>query len=95
MLFVTLSVLEAAIVPFLVWAYNRRRNSFSILGQLRGPKSPSFWIGEYSLFFRVQYCLMPHLDDTSSGNEGDIFHQNEVGDSEFEWEVGKKLYESC
>ena len=46
MLFVLLSVSLAAIVPFLVWAYNRRRNSFSILGQLRGPKSPSFWIGE-------------------------------------------------
>jgi hypothetical protein len=56
MLFVPLSVFSAAIVPFLVWVYNRRRNSFSILGQLRGPKSPSFWIGEHSLFFTVQYC---------------------------------------
>jgi hypothetical protein len=28
---------------------------------------------------------MPHLDGTCSGNEGDIFYQNEVGDSEFKW----------
>ncbi|KAH9958826.1 cytochrome P450 [Russula dissimulans] len=40
-----LSVCLAIVVPFLVWVYNHRRNSSSRLGQLRGPKSPSFWIG--------------------------------------------------
>jgi hypothetical protein len=49
MFVVLLSVSIAVVVPFLTWAYNRRRNSFSLLGQLRGPESPSFWIGEHWL----------------------------------------------
>lgn len=66
MLFVPLSVFLAAIVPFLVWAYNRRRNSFSILGQLRGPKSPSFWIGErrVSLNRLFRSCSSPFYSTT-------------------------------
>ncbi|KAI0249650.1 cytochrome P450 [Lactifluus subvellereus] len=48
-------------IAFFTLVHIRRRNSF--LSQLRGPESPSFWIG----------------------NEGDIHHQNEVGDREFKW----------
>jgi hypothetical protein len=45
---VVLSVfLTAAVVHFLAWAYQKhRRNSYSLLAQIQGPKSPSFWIGK-------------------------------------------------
>ena len=35
----------AAVATFITYIYIRRRNSF--LNQLQGPKSRSFWIGEY------------------------------------------------
>jgi hypothetical protein len=40
--------LAVAVAHFLSWAYYNKcsRNSRSLLGQLRGPNSPSFWIGE-------------------------------------------------
>jgi hypothetical protein len=60
---VVLSVFLAVVVaPFLTWAYyNRRRNSCSLLGQLQGPKSPSFWIGKrrVSTSFFVVVAFVP------------------------------------
>jgi hypothetical protein len=92
---VVLSVfLTAAVVHFLTWAYQKhRRNSRSLLGQLQGPKSSSFWIGKRWLS-KLSACFFSVIkglaNDTiwlynPSGNEGDMFYQNEVGDSEFEW----------
>ncbi|KAH9986673.1 cytochrome P450 [Russula compacta] len=47
------TLLAVAIVPFLTWLYIRHRNSSSFLDQLRGPKSPSFWIGnEGDIFYQ-------------------------------------------
>jgi hypothetical protein len=45
---VVLSVFLAVFVAHVLsWAYYKfGRNSPSLLGQLQGPKSPSFWIGE-------------------------------------------------
>ncbi|KAI9440898.1 cytochrome P450 [Lactarius indigo] len=49
----SLSIFLAAVVAFITYTYFRRRNSF--LSQLRGPKSPSFWIGnEGDLFYQKE-----------------------------------------
>ena len=68
---VVLSVFLAVVVAHvLTWVYYRRRNSRSLLGQLRGPKSPSFWIGKrrlskistvqniFPIFFGAAFCTM-------------------------------------
>ena len=83
----------AAVATFITYIYIRRRNSF--LNQLQGPKSRSFWIGEYdprvppSLVCGVRCGYHTNsfsmTTSTMKGNEGDIFYQNEVGDCEFEW----------
>ena len=75
----TLACLLAALTVHLTYVYLRRRNSF--LRKLQGPKSTSFLLGEYpylSLSAITRLC-------GSTGNEGDLRYQNEVGDSEFQW----------
>ena len=88
--FSLLSTSLAAVAAFITYTYIRRRNSF--LSQLRGPKSHSFWMGEYqkycfgpSVASCVRIPLIPSPWLTVLGNDGDIHYQNEVGDCEFEW----------
>ena len=80
----------AAVAAFITYTYIRRRNSF--LSQLQGPKSHSFWIGEYQKYWfcaSATSCVTTTLIlppwPTVLGNEGDIYYQNEVGDCEFGW----------
>jgi hypothetical protein len=82
----------AAVATLITYIYIRRRNSF--LNQLQGPKSHSFWIGEYQYIAFSPLCgvlceqhtnSFPMVVYTILGNEGDIYYQNEVGDCEFEW----------
>jgi hypothetical protein len=48
--FSSLHTFLAVVAAFMTRTYIRRRNSF--VSQLQGPKSHSFWIGEYQ-----KYCL--------------------------------------
>jgi len=74
---VVLSFFLAVVVAhFLSWAYYKcSRNSRSLLGQLQGPKSPSFWIGErwlskipqFNFIFSLSFLFssLPFLRDKS------------------------------
>ena len=75
-----LFTLLVAVIASLAFAYIRRRNSF--LARLRGPKSPSLWIGKHRPFL---FWGKQGLTTCDIGNEGDIHYQNEVGDCEFKW----------
>jgi len=75
----TLACLLVALTAHLTYVYLRRRNSF--LRKLQGPKSTSFLLGEY--LYLSSYAITRLYGTT--GNEGDLRYQNEVGDSEFQW----------
>ena len=75
-----LACLLVAVMAHVTYVYFRRRSSF--LRKLQGPESTSFLLGEYlDLSPSVLIPLMPR----TTGNEGDLRYQNEVGDTEFEW----------
>ena len=74
-----LACLLVAVTAHVTYVYLRRRNSF--LRKLQGPESTSFLLGEYldlSPFVPIPLCR-------TTGNEGDLRYQNEVGDTEFGW----------
>lgn len=51
--------LAVVVVHFLSWAYHKcSRNSRSLLGQLQGPTSPSFWIGERLTFQKLHNSIL-------------------------------------
>ena len=77
-----LACLFVALTAHLTYVYLRRRKSF--LRNLQGPKSTSFLLGEY---LYLSSSAISRLCGTT-GNEGDLRYQNEVGDSEFQW-MGK------
>ena len=75
----SLACLLVAVTTHVTYVYLRRRNSF--LRKLQGPESTSFLLGEYLNFLPsalIRLCK-------TTGNEGDLRYQNEVGDCEFEW----------
>jgi hypothetical protein len=75
----SLACLLVAVIAHVSYIYFRRRNSF--LRKLQGPESTSYLLGEYlDLYPSV---LIPLCRTT--GNEGDLRYQNEVGDTESEW----------
>lgn len=75
----SLVCLSVAVTAHLIYVYLRRRNSF--LRKLQGPNPTSFLLGEYR---RLSPSAITRLCGTT-GNEGDLRYQNEVGDSEFQW----------
>ena len=63
----------------------RAHRRTSTLSELRGPESPSFWLGTVSM---VQSRLAPgHLTKIERllGNQPEYFYQKETGESEFKW----------
>lgn len=75
----TLAFLLLAVIAHVTYVYFRRRNSF--LRKLQGPESTSYLLGEdldLSPSVFIPLCR-------TTGNEGDLRYQNEVGDAEFEW----------
>jgi hypothetical protein len=79
-----LLTLLVTVIASLAFAYIRRRNSF--LARLRGPKSPSLWIGKHGVEReKKKFPFFFGLTTCDIGNEGDIYYQNEVGDCEFKW----------
>jgi nuclear transport factor 2 (NTF2) superfamily protein len=75
----SLAYLLVAVIAYVTYVYFRRRNAF--LRKLQGPESTSFLLGEYldlSPLVLIPLCR-------TTGNEGDLRYQNEVGDTEFEW----------
>jgi hypothetical protein len=75
----SLACLLVAVIAHVTYVYFRRRNSF--LRKLQGPESTSFLLGEY---LNLSPSVLIPLCRTT-GNEGDLRYQNEVGDTEFEW----------
>jgi hypothetical protein len=75
----SLGCLLVAVTAQVTYIYFRRRNSF--LRELQGPELTSLLLGE----FLNLYPSVPIPLCNTTGNEGDLRYQNEVGDSEFKW----------